>query len=1119
MNNVAAGNFVDDETGEALNDVETVLNKLGIALRNSNDEFRDTSDVLDEVASRWNEFSDVQRNAISTAMAGSRNFEKFSVLMENYGSAVEYAEVATSSAGTAMEKYSAYTDGISGKMNSLTATFEEFSMTLLDSDLIANGVDVLRLVVGFLTTIASFADGFLVIVPAITAALIALHAVLVKIQASATFATMLSTAKGVLAVLPAMVAQLKMVVTTIWAKVAAHTAETTALSAQTAATNAATAAQKAMNATNPIGWIMLAVTALTGLVKLIDHFASAEAKASESAKELAVAKQEKAQKTSEELETLDSLIARYQELRSQETVSADSREELRDIQKEINLLVGDEAQQWDAVNGSIEDNIKALQEMRAQKARDALQDSKEAYVAAQTSANIAYEVDTDEAGLLQFASDFVHTDLVTKGWDKQGTDILSKVDGIEQAGWGGTNLFNGITSVIFDDEIKGAEEHLALINKAKKALEDDQSYDHWNSELYAGLDKLGQQYAEYVTTSNEARDAVVENAVEVAGYDLSLDGMVVDSIETYEKFKQTLIDAAAGGDALSDAIGAQQIAIEDVTEAAEAYMAKYYGELYDKFAANAKGLAVSAESAVDILEEVQNGYDGLAKALSGVTSEGYLTADALSTLYQLESDNALAGLKLEDILIRDAYGYRIAEDSLQQYLQALIAFYRTEWVPEGVYASEQAKQNAIKNWEQLRATIATVVQTQEESIDADQAHREELEKQQDVYNNRLDAYREIIDLRKDLLETYEEELSYQKELAERQRNVTSLQAKLAVARLDQSAAGQARVRELEAELKEAQDDLEDFTLEHAIDVLTNQLESQYTEYESFIQSKLSEIQDALDNISASDYVDVMKRALDIIDEYLQETQDKEVAEESNGGKTRWRSYQEAADSGYSNIKTEKEFARGGNDKITYGNYQAYLDAMYQKYTGKEPVVSDESFLSSDNAVLPEPTDLSRNPLRVNSVPMDDNISQGLINTTPHFDEGKEDEEDEEDGGYRLKNKKKKRFSILHSGGLVGNVATLSSNEEFAKLLKGEFVSTPAQMERFMEETLPQIANYAASSSSNEFNAPLIEITCESVTSESLPDLQRVVNDAVKEIKKQLDSGMRRTGYKHQRTGD
>lgn len=56
MNNVAAGNFIDEETGESLNDVETVLNELGIELRDVNGEFRNSGEVLDEVAERWNTF-------------------------------------------------------------------------------------------------------------------------------------------------------------------------------------------------------------------------------------------------------------------------------------------------------------------------------------------------------------------------------------------------------------------------------------------------------------------------------------------------------------------------------------------------------------------------------------------------------------------------------------------------------------------------------------------------------------------------------------------------------------------------------------------------------------------------------------------------------------------------------------------------------------------------------------------------------------------------------------------------------------------------------------------------------------------------------------------------------
>ena len=97
----------------------------------------------------------------------------------------------------------------------------------------------------------------------------------------------------------------------------------------------------------------------------------------------------------------------------------------------------------------------------------------------------------------------------------------------------------------------------------------------------------------------------------------------------------------------------------------------------------------------------------------------------------------------------------------------------------------------------------------------------------------------------------------------------------------------------------------------------------------------------------------------------------------------------------------------------------------------------------------------------------------------------------------------------HTGGFVGDI---QSNEEFAKLMKGEFVSTPAQMSRFMTEILPRIA-LAGQAGGVNYNAPLVTIQCESVTPEAIPDLERLVNQAVSKIKTEIDNAFSRTGFK------
>ena len=59
MNNIKIGRFIDDETGESLSDTEAVLNKLGIQLRDTEDSYRSFDAVLDDVGSRWKDFSKV----------------------------------------------------------------------------------------------------------------------------------------------------------------------------------------------------------------------------------------------------------------------------------------------------------------------------------------------------------------------------------------------------------------------------------------------------------------------------------------------------------------------------------------------------------------------------------------------------------------------------------------------------------------------------------------------------------------------------------------------------------------------------------------------------------------------------------------------------------------------------------------------------------------------------------------------------------------------------------------------------------------------------------------------------------------------------------------------------
>lgn len=70
--NVKAGSFVnaDEDDVENINDIEKVLNRIGITIRSSNSDMRAFSDVLDDISEKWLYLTDVEKNAIATAVAG-----------------------------------------------------------------------------------------------------------------------------------------------------------------------------------------------------------------------------------------------------------------------------------------------------------------------------------------------------------------------------------------------------------------------------------------------------------------------------------------------------------------------------------------------------------------------------------------------------------------------------------------------------------------------------------------------------------------------------------------------------------------------------------------------------------------------------------------------------------------------------------------------------------------------------------------------------------------------------------------------------------------------------------------------------------------------------------------
>lgn len=144
MSDIKAGKLKlidDDGTEEILSDVEQTLSNVGIDLRKTVTEYNSFSDVLDNLAAKWDSLSQLQQNALAKAFAGTRQSENFRVLMSNYDKVKQYTEVSEQSSGQAMTKFSAYTESLTGKIEGFKNSFQTLSNSIIGSDMLTGAVE------------------------------------------------------------------------------------------------------------------------------------------------------------------------------------------------------------------------------------------------------------------------------------------------------------------------------------------------------------------------------------------------------------------------------------------------------------------------------------------------------------------------------------------------------------------------------------------------------------------------------------------------------------------------------------------------------------------------------------------------------------------------------------------------------------------------------------------------------------------------------------------------------------------------------------------------------------------------------------------------------------------
>lgn len=185
-----------EELGEEMTEakyeeVVSALTNAGVSLRDMNGEYRSTYDIMSDIAAKWNDLTSMQKAALATNIAGTRQQNVFFSIIEQFNEASNAMDAMTKSEGALAEANETYMDSIPGKLVKLQAAFQEFSQSIIQSRFFKTIIDWLTKLLGILQAIATFGNGFL---PKLAATLLSSHLILAVITRIITKVTALYTA-------------------------------------------------------------------------------------------------------------------------------------------------------------------------------------------------------------------------------------------------------------------------------------------------------------------------------------------------------------------------------------------------------------------------------------------------------------------------------------------------------------------------------------------------------------------------------------------------------------------------------------------------------------------------------------------------------------------------------------------------------------------------------------------------------------------------------------------------------------------------------------------------------------------------------------------------------------
>lgn len=1095
LTNVAAGKMTDDQ-GEALNDVEQVLNGLNIKLRDTTGQFRNMYDVISDVADNWQNYTNVEQAWIATSVAGTRQRETFLALMENWDRSLELSAAAMNSEGMAMEKMDIYLQSIQAHINALKAAFENLVYSEGFVNLINFVLESITKLINLIDVLAN--NKFVQLTTIFGAAVVAVN----------KFSNALKNANTVAQKLPKVISTISSVSKTFMDGFVPWAANGSKLIGVMGGLKAVIVSLTKAMLASPLFWGVVAAGTVYGIVKAVDALITTTEEYKETLAEIEsqlseVSGKRKALEEKAEVEQLTEAEQAYLDIlkaeesildrRRKETAQKTYESEARDVERGgTGFMAWARELAWNnaAAQANMNDPFNLAPDVGPYNvAVEELTKNIEEYKQVTQDLNNSNGKSLEEYEELQSRqtelSDalLVHISRITKAkeegleltdTDKQLAEIM------EEAGITAESLSDALKGV--SNELDGTGDDIQRITQEVSGLQS----------AYDNLISVEEEIAETGTLSIETLDSIVSR---------------------YPQLNEAVTNYLLGLASTEDVLAAIQEAYKVDEENA-------YNNIINKLKMQSNYYSILPQMDAALMNQLASNYN--------------LDLDNHGTYAQAKGDIEMSLLRE----LSDKWGafYGAQFKSLQEFADFAQNF-------EGPEAKQM--QNAAKNYAQRFAEAqAELDRIYDKSIelrldgykqvssaakDAAKAGGSSSSKQSEqekAYNDllemtikmlkkkkelekealkeQLDGYKKVIDAQKDLLDLQDDEYNHKREVEDQNKNISSLEAQIAELQFDTSAEGTKKRLELEEELAEAKRDLEDYQHDYSIDQQKDALDREEERFEEYINGQIDEIDRYLDKtgeITAEAIRLINERSEALFNDLIQynraygDSLDQTVIDAWNGAIGKVNEYKEACDRAYESASRAASLGGGSSYTVSSpssGNSGVGMAAMRP---GNSPVVdrTPKYYIYKTGTTTPISGALSlEEAQRV----------WGYIPDPKNYYWQKFEGITKKNLVYGVK--------PYHTGLDAGFVGGLKGNEEFIKALKGEAFITKEQQNKFMNKILPDIVSTGASSLGSMSFGNLLNIEVQgNLDSSVVPRIEDITKDVVK----QINQTMFRGGYK------